>query len=446
MILVIYARLGEGESIMWRRRVLNIGLLAPGAGEYYIGEVATSAEDYYAGRGESAGRWVGSLAQEIGLQGQVDAEDFRSVLAGRDPRSGEQLVHRKAARSAETPSIDPDQIFDAMQAAALLGVSGRYVRRLLEDGHRYTEQLASDPEVDVVAPKKYLLGERMRDPDPGPDELKPTGPVPWRVTGAELARFIDSRSEKKFRPGYDLTLRPPKSVSVLWALGGPEIAGRVRDAHTAAVDEVVRYYEQHAVRARAPKTGRRVETDGIIAAAFDHRTSRAGDPLLHTHVVTANMTRFSSDDGPQWRSVESSNLFEHAKAAGCLYQAHLRHELTERLGVRFQHATNGYAEIDGVPDAVIEVFSKRRNEIEEELAATGHTTARSAQVATLETRKAKDYSVDGDTLTARWTNEAASVGFDTAAARSATGVAAPVALSDADADRILDLLAGPHGL
>ncbi len=82
-------------------------------------------------------------------------------------------------------------------------------------------------------------------------------------------------------------------------------------------------------------------------------------------------------------------LFEHAKAAGHLYQAHLRHELVERLGVRFRPTVNGYAEIDGVPDAVIEVFSKRRNEIEEELAATGRTTARSAQVATLETRKAR---------------------------------------------------------
>ncbi len=92
------------------------------------------------------------------------------------------------------------------------------------------------------------------------------------------------------------------------------------------------------------------------------------------------MARFTTDDGPEWRAVESSTLFEHAKAAGCLHQAHLRHELTERLGVRFQPATNGYAEIDGVPDAVINVFSKRRNEIEEELAATGRTSARSAQV------------------------------------------------------------------
>ena len=75
--------------------MLNIGMLAPGAGEYYIGSVASSAEDYYTGHGESAGRWVGSLAEEMGLRGEVDRDDFRAVLAGRDPHTGEQLVtHR----------------------------------------------------------------------------------------------------------------------------------------------------------------------------------------------------------------------------------------------------------------------------------------------------------------------------------------------------------------
>ena len=420
--------------------MLNIGLLAPGAGEYYIGEVASSAEDYYTGRGESAGRWVGSLAKEIGLKGEVDPDDFRAVLAGRHPHKNEQLVQRKRPGTPNVFVGDPEQSFDVLQAASVLGVSGQYVRRLLQEGERYETQLRASVGTDVAAPTAHLVGIRVPvEGQKGPDE--------WRLSGSELHRFAASRVDKKFRPGYDLTLRPPKSVSVLWALGGPDIAGKVRDAHTAAVDQVVRYYEHQAVRSRSTKTGRRVETDGIIAAAFDHRTSRAGDPLLHTHVVTANMTRFrDSDRKVMWRAIESPGLFEHAKAAGCLYQAHLRHELTKRLGVRFRPAANGYAEIDGVPDAVIDVFSKRRNEIEEELAATGRTTARSAQVATLETRKAKDYSVDADTLAARWLDEAASVGFDTAAARACTGIAAVTTLTDADAERILDLLAGPHGL
>lgn len=422
--------------------MLNIGLLAPGAGEYYIGEVATSAEDYYTGKGETAGRWVGSLAVEIGLRGEVAPDDFRAVLAGLDPFTGEQLVHRKTSASQETAEIRADRSFDVLEAASALGVSGRYVRQLLEEGDRWATQVAgSDAGADVPAPKHYLLGDRVRAVEGR------SGPVPWTVSGAELQRFVASRTEKKFRPGYDLTLRPPKSVSVIWALGGPEIAGTVRDAHTAAVDQVVAYYEQHAVRARSPRSGRRVETHGMIAAAFDHRTSRAGDPLLHTHVVAANMTRFDTDDeAGVWRAVESSALFDHAKAAGCLYQAHLRYELSRRLGVDFTPTVNGYAEVAGVPDKVIELFSKRRNEIEEELAATGRTSARSAQVATLETRRSKDYSVDADTLTASWVREAAEVGFTSDDARACVGVATGIDLTEADAQRLFGVLGGAHGL
>jgi len=425
--------------------VLNIGLLAPGAGEYYIGEVASSAEDYYTGRGETAGRWVGSLADEIGLSGEVNPDHFRAVLVGREPFSGEQLVHRKATGARAAHEVMPTEMFDVLQAASFLGVSGQYVRRLLADGQRFAEQIAADPDADVAPPRKYLVGERSHK---GLADLPAVpGPAPWRISGAELMRFAESRQEKKFRPGYDLTLRPPKSVSVLWALGGPQIAAEVREAHRAAVDAVVAYYEQHAVRARKPKSNQRVETDGMIAAAFDHRTSRAGDPLLHTHVVTANMTRFRDEEGNTvWRSVESSNLFEHAKAAGCLYQAHLRYELTTRLGVTFLPANNGHAEIDGIPAGVIDLFSKRRNEIEEELAATGRSSARSAQMATLETRKAKDYSVDADTLTARWVEEAASLGFDQAAAQGCVGGSRTVAMDPDQEERILALLASPSGI
>ena len=419
--------------------MLNIGLLAPGAGEYYIGEVASSAEDYYTGRGESAGRWVGSLSAEMGLRGAVEPEDFRSVLAGCDPRTGEHLVHRKAPRTSDSLTVDPDQVFDVLQAASALGVSGQYVRRLLQDGDRYSTELASR-DAAVAPPKHYLVGERR-------GTRGASGPAPWSVSGAELHRFASGRTEKKFRPGYDLTLRPPKSVSVLWAIGGPEIAATVRAAHTAAVDEVVRYYEHQAVWARSPGSGRRVSTHGIVAAAFDHRTSRAGDPLLHTHVVTANMTRFATEkDGAVWRAVESSALFDHSKAAGCLYQAHLRWELSQRLGVAFTPTVNGYAEIEGIPDTVIELFSKRRNEIEEELAATGRTSARSAQVATLETRKAKDYNVDADTLTARWVSEAAALGFTPAGAQACVDVAPPTRLTPTDGEQLIELLAGPRGL
>src|ERR1700681_930997 len=121
--------------------VLNIGKLSAGATEYYIGEVATSAEDYYSGRGEHPGRWVGSLAGELGLSGQVEPEHFRRVLQGKDPHSDEFLVTAQgaAARARQrrerepTPPEVPEQV-DSLRAAAHLGVSARYVRRLLGEG------------------------------------------------------------------------------------------------------------------------------------------------------------------------------------------------------------------------------------------------------------------------------------------------------------------------
>lgn len=418
--------------------MLNIGLLAPGAGEYYIGEVATSAEDYYTGRGETAGRWVGSLAKEMHLEGAVEPDHFRAVLAGCDPLSGEQLVERSTSPRPTVFVGDPDKSFDVLQTAAFLGVSEQYVRRLLQEGDRFVaEQIESD---EVAPPRAYLVGTRVSVP-------KQKGPDEWRVTGAELQRLVLSRSQRKYRPGFDLTLRPPKSVSVLWAVGGAEIAAHVREAHEAAVDQVVDYYEQHAIRSRSSASGRRVRSDGIVAAAFDHRTSRAGDPLLHTHVVTANMTRFADKNGEiVWRAIESPALFEHARAGGFLYQAHLRHELATRLGVRFTDAVHGYAEIEGVPTEVIDRFSKRRHEIEEELAATGRSSAKSAQVITLETRKAEDYSVDADTLMERWRAEAAEIGFDKAAAAACTGHDGPDVWTAADEQELLDMLAGPRGL
>src|SRR3954462_13039304 len=94
--------------------MLNIGRLAPGAADYYVGEVATSAEDYYTGKGESQGRWVGSLRHRLGLQGPVHAEDFRAVLDGRDPQTGERLVRSRAGRSRARCTADPNQesLFD----------------------------------------------------------------------------------------------------------------------------------------------------------------------------------------------------------------------------------------------------------------------------------------------------------------------------------------------
>ena len=242
--------------------------------------------------------------------------------------------------------------------------------------------------------------------------------------------------------GFDLTFRAPKSVGVLWGVAEIDVARQVRLGHEAAVVGALGYLEREACRARRGAGGTiRVEGEGFVAAAFRHRSSRAGDPLLHTHVVVANATQ--GPDG-RWTALDGRELYRHAKTAGYLYQAVLRAELTERLGVEWDEVENGTADLRGVSRRVVEHFSERRREIVEHMRARGERSARAAQVATLETRRAKDYGVPVDRLREDWRARAAEHGFDRWAIgrvldRPAWREAEPV---DAAAER----LEGPDGL
>ena len=192
--------------------------------------------------------------------------------------------------------------------------------------------------------------------------------------------------------GFDLTFRAPKSVSLLAGLGDPDTAKVVRDAHEAAVDAAFGYVEREAARSRTGKGGvNQIEVNGLVAAAFRHRTSRAGDPHLHTHVLVANMAEGA--DGV-WRTLDGRWLYLYAKTAGYLYEAHLRHELTGRLGVEWGPVKNGIADIDGIDEQVRDHFSDRAKEIQEHLDEVGFRSARAAEIATLDTRKAKDTNLD----------------------------------------------------
>jgi Ti-type conjugative transfer relaxase TraA len=316
--------------------LLNIGRMAPGSHDYYLSVVAAGAEDYYLARGEAPGRWLGRGIEPLGLEGPVEAEPLRRVLAGADPSTGARLA-------------------------------------------------------------------------------------------AHPARKV---------PGFDLTFRAPKSVSLLWGLGDETLAEQVREAHDAAVGAAVGFIEREVARTRRGAGGReRVEVDGLIAAAFRHRTSRAGDPLLHTHVLVANLAR-TSDDGV-WRTLESRRLFMYAKTAGYLYQAHLRWELTRGLGVAWEPVTNGYADIAGIPRDLIDGFSRRRQQILQRLDEVGETSARAAQVATLETRVAKEGEVSEAELRGAWTARAEQLGYDPARLRTLVG---QHEAREPDAERLVDEL------
>jgi conjugative relaxase-like TrwC/TraI family protein len=304
--------------------MLSLWKLRVGVEDYYLSQVARGLDDYYAGRGEMPGRWLGNAVSGLGLVGEVSADDLRAVLAALAPGTG------------QTPN-----------------------------------------------------GERLRT---------------W----------------KGRVPGFDLTFSAPKSVSVLYALADPLMRGQVVEAHETAVDEALAWLEREACFVRRGSNNRdayrgnpeefgtrRLRGAGFVAAGFRHRTSRAGDPQLHTHLLVANLTR--GPDG-RWSALDAQALYRSRRAAGAVYDAAVRHELTRRLGVGWLISQRGNGEIAGIPRRVLTLFSKRRAEIEAELERTGQSGPVAASQVTLQTRQGKSV-LDGETLDARWRDEAAGVGY-----------------------------------
>jgi conjugative relaxase-like TrwC/TraI family protein len=103
-------------------------------------------------------------------------------------------------------------------------------------------------------------------------------------------------------PAFDVVLRPTKSVSILYGLGDAPIGRAVLAAHHAGVQEAVAYLDGHLGTRRGHGGHEHVSGQGVLAVGFDHRTSREGDPLLHTHLVVAN--RVQGPDG-RWTALDS---------------------------------------------------------------------------------------------------------------------------------------------
>jgi len=160
------------------------------------------------------------------------------------------------------------------------------------------------------------------------------------ATGAPLGRVLAAR-----RPGFDLTFSAPKSVSVLFGIGDDRLRAVLQEAHDRAVWDALGYLEREAaVTRRGPAGVHGIAGNGFVAAGFRHRTSRAGDPQLHTHVLVANLTLGA--DG-QWSTLDGRRIYAHAKTAGFLYEARLRTLLTRELGIEWTPVRNGLADVAG---------------------------------------------------------------------------------------------------
>lgn len=183
-------------------------------------------------------------------------------------------------------------------------------------------ELDLDGDVDPAAYMAVLAGKH-----PGTDEPLVIRPAP--------RTYVDAGGrERRLEPilGYDIRFSAPKSISLLYAIGSPRVRRAIVRAHDDAVAQAVAYMERNACFVRRGKGGATIEPGaGLIAMAFRHRSSRAGDMALHTHLVTANMTRAVSDG--RWLSLAAPKgrtpFWLHAKPglhlpSGASRQRHAR--------------------------------------------------------------------------------------------------------------------------
>ena len=262
----------------------------------------------------------------------------------------------------------------------------------------------------------------------GAEALELSGPVgsatfeailEGRVPGGPHLGKRGRDGEMRHRPGRDVTLSAPKSVSLMALVGGDD---RIVTAHDRAVTRTLGWVERNAVETRMQDkaSGAMVHAGGqkMVAATFRHDTSRNLDPQLHTHAVVANMVQ--GDDG-KWRTMVNDGLYRNKMAIGAVYRAELARDLKDLgYGIEKTHP-DGRFEISGVSREVVEGFSTRRAEIEAAMMARDEgaplENPKLADRAALMTR-ARKRDVDKGELRRSWERQAAELGFSADAVRA----------------------------
>ena len=360
--------------------------------------------DYYSAKGEAPGIWMGSGVSALdGIKAGdiVTVEQMLQLFGhGLDPVTGDPLGR-------------PYRLYDNQLAEDFRAEVELRTRALSAENESSAPASRTDvrSRARTEVAREFFVEERGRAPS-NPRELD-----------AALKRY--SRAPRAAVAGFDLTFSPVKSVSTLWAVAPPEVSAVIEWAHDAAVSDALRFVEREALFTREGLNGaRQVETRGLIAAAFTHRDSRAGDPDLHTHVAVANRVQTT---GGKWLAIYGRVLYESAVAASETYNTALEHHLSQRLGVRFaarpdaQRGKRPVREIVGVDPSLNHEWSKRRRDIDArrgELAddfqlthgrpPTPVETISLAQQANLETRDAKHEPRSLAEQRSVWHDEAAS--------------------------------------
>ena len=231
------------------------------------------------------------------------------------------------------------------------------------------------------------------------------------VPGTDLRLGRMREGQHEHRPGWDITLSAPKSVSLEALVMGDR---RVIRAHDEAVRATLDFVEAELLQTRGWDPARRrrprVSANGMVVAGFRHLASRDQDPQLHTHCVLANMTRTASGE---WRSVEPTKIRRSQKLIGAYYRNELARRL-QALGMAVSPTLVGRVpgfELAGYERSFIDAFSGRRRAILEDLEQKEQPyTAENTQKAALRTRRRKEDRTLAD-LVPEWRARARALGL-----------------------------------
>jgi conjugative relaxase-like TrwC/TraI family protein len=421
---------------------LPVKALKAGQEAYWLDQIARNREEYFSGRGESPGRFIGRAAATGGLEGVASAEQVRAMFQGLDPATGE-------VRCAPLWRADPRS---KLAAGPLLeALKANATERGVEDLEALARSKALKGDVRAVQ-AACRAGGSQRVKVETVERLcrKVLGSDPRDLYGEGFDRAWQHKGKRVNErvQSFDHCFSSPKSVSLLAAGSGDHIRRRVAEARAEALQVGIGYLERHGIGVRRDHNGsdrHHVQT-GVLAVAFEHRLSRSGDPQFHTHVLVQNAAQ--GPDG-RWTALDSDRLYAHLMAADHLYLAAERAALTGRLGVRWGPVDerSGAAEIIGLDDrTLIERFSKRSEEIDQWLDSHGLSGIKASSAAAVATRVPKDHSESEASVYARWAAELAEqgVGERQLAAVCSGGRGRPATRTELDA--ALDTLACPDGL
>src|SRR6266508_4767093 len=263
--------------------VLAAAGLKAGQEDYWIRQIAESRCEYLSGHGESPGQWYGTRAAASGLSGVAKDEQCRAMFAGKDPITGERVGRPKWV-------ADPRSKLPA-------GPLAERLRALAEERSIPVEELAGSQALAVEM--RSVLGRREVKAEmvervarhvlkTDPQDIYGDA---FSEAATHAGRRVDDRDDC-----FELCFSDVKSGSLFYA-GADEATRR---EYVAARQEAIRgalgWLEQHAVGVRRGHGGaEHLDGRGLLAIGYDHRTSREGDPQLHTHMLVQNLTEGPDD-------------------------------------------------------------------------------------------------------------------------------------------------------